>query len=229
VAVGTVTTGAAGSSASVSNAGTSGAAVFNFTIPRGDTGATGATGPQGPAGGGGGGTKTLSVFTPERNQPPSTAFATLNTRNSILVLDFDDTTNESAIFDGVIPDGALLGSGLIVRVWWMATTATSNAVTWGVQFEKTGTDNDADSFDTAATGTSTANGTSGIETLTSITITTIDGLTVGDRFRLKVYRDASSAGDTMTGDAQLLAVEVRQVLDMPTNLGSNLYLNANFI
>jgi hypothetical protein len=43
-----VTTGAAGSSASVTNKGTAGAAVLDFTIPRG---ATGATGPTGPAGG----------------------------------------------------------------------------------------------------------------------------------------------------------------------------------
>lgn len=47
VAVGTVTTGAAGSGAAVTNAGTASAAVFNFTIPRGDKGDTGLTGPQG--------------------------------------------------------------------------------------------------------------------------------------------------------------------------------------
>jgi hypothetical protein len=41
VAVGTVTTGAAGSSAIITNVGTSLAAVFNFTIPRGDTGVSG--------------------------------------------------------------------------------------------------------------------------------------------------------------------------------------------
>lgn len=53
IAVGTVTTGAAGSQAAVNNSGTSAAAVFNFTIPKGDTGATGetgATGAQGPKG-----------------------------------------------------------------------------------------------------------------------------------------------------------------------------------
>ncbi|OHD28169.1 MAG: hypothetical protein A2Y38_15670 [Spirochaetes bacterium GWB1_59_5] len=50
IAVGTVTTGAAGSSATVNNTGTSSAAVFDFSIPRGATGATGATGPQGPTG-----------------------------------------------------------------------------------------------------------------------------------------------------------------------------------
>lgn len=41
IAVGTVTTGAAGSSATVTNSGTSSAAVFNFSIPKGDTGAAG--------------------------------------------------------------------------------------------------------------------------------------------------------------------------------------------
>ena len=46
VSVGTTTTGAAGTNASVTNSGTSSAAVFNFTIPRGDTGATGAAGPN---------------------------------------------------------------------------------------------------------------------------------------------------------------------------------------
>lgn len=50
VAVGTTTTGSAGTSALVSNTGTSTAAVLNFTIPRGDTGATGPTGATGATG-----------------------------------------------------------------------------------------------------------------------------------------------------------------------------------
>ena len=47
VAIGSVTTGAAGSSASVTNAGTSGAATFNFTIPQGVTGTGFANGTAG--------------------------------------------------------------------------------------------------------------------------------------------------------------------------------------
>jgi hypothetical protein len=50
ISVGTVTTGAAGSSVSVANSGTPSAAVFDFTIPRGDTGTTGSTGATGPSG-----------------------------------------------------------------------------------------------------------------------------------------------------------------------------------
>ena len=44
IQIGTVTTGAAGSSAAVSNAGTPQAAIFDFTIPRGNPGTAGADG-----------------------------------------------------------------------------------------------------------------------------------------------------------------------------------------
>ena len=50
ITVGTVTTGAPGSSASVVNAGTTSAAMLNFTIPAGATGAQGIQGPAGVAG-----------------------------------------------------------------------------------------------------------------------------------------------------------------------------------
>lgn len=50
VDVGTTTTGAEGTQASVTNSGTTHNAVFNFTIPKGDTGATGPTGPTGATG-----------------------------------------------------------------------------------------------------------------------------------------------------------------------------------
>lgn len=167
---------------------------------------------SGGAGGGGGGsgTKTYAVFTPLMNQPPASNFATLDTRNSEAVLDFDDTTEESAVFVGVIPEAASLGSGLIVRITWMATSATSGNVRWGVQFEKYGTDQDSDSFDTATEAHTATSGTSGIEVVTAITCTTIDSLAAGDKFRLKIYRDVSdTTNDTMTGDAEITAVELR--------------------
>ena len=157
-----------------------------------------------------GGTKTYATFTAEHNQPPSTAFATLDTRNSIAVLDYDAATDENAVFVGIMPEAASLGSGLIVRLHWMATSATSGNVRWGVQLERSNTDLDSDSFDTAVEATAAANGTSGILTTTAITVTTIDGITAGDVFRLKVFRNADDAtNDTMTGDAELVAVEVR--------------------
>jgi hypothetical protein len=155
------------------------------------------------------GTKTYAILTALDNQPPATAFATLDTRNSIAVLDFDDASDESAVFVSIIPEGASLGSGLKIRLHWMATTATSGDVVWDVSLERMTTDLDSDSFDTIASGTAAANGTSGILTVTEITLTTIDSVTAGDGFRLKVTRDANNASDTMTGDAELIAVEIR--------------------
>ena len=156
--------------------------------------------------------KTLARFTPRENQPPASAFATLDTRNSIAVLDFDAATDEAAIFSGVIPDYANLASGLKIRIAWMASTATSGNVRWGVQLMRCNTDLDADSFDTATLATSAANGTSGIVTVAEITATAIDSLAVGDTFRIRIYRDADdAANDTMSGDAELIAIEVQQV------------------
>lgn len=48
LAIGQITTGAPGSNASCSNAGTASSAILNCTFPRGDVGATGAQGVTGP-------------------------------------------------------------------------------------------------------------------------------------------------------------------------------------
>jgi len=158
---------------------------------------------------GGGGSKTYGIFTPLDNQPPATNYATIDTRNSIMTLDFDAATREEAVFVSVIPEAAVLGSGLTARINWTATTATTGNCVWGIQYEKMNTDIDSDSFATAATTTSATNATSGIITTTTITTTNIDGLAAGDPYRLKVFRDAANGSDTMTGDAELISVEVR--------------------
>lgn len=160
-----------------------------------------------------GGSKSLQKFTPLDNQPPATNFATLDTRNSVATLDFDDgATNEEAVFVGVIPEAAVLSSGIKVRIFWAATSATSGDCEWGAQFEKFGTDIDSDSFDTATFAKTTTSGTSGIVNVTEITCTAIDSLAAGDQFRLKVVRNSSdTTDDTMTGDAELIAVELQQV------------------
>jgi hypothetical protein len=183
--------------------------MYNQLGPQGATGATGASGATGATGPL---TKSLVRFTgPKDNQPPATNFATLDTRNSIAVLDFDDTTDESAIFVSVCPQGANLASGLLIRLIWTATTATSGACVWDASLERMTTDIDTDSFDTAASVTATTNATSGVPNYSTITLTTIDSLTAGDGFRLKINRDANNGSDTMTGDAELIAVEVQQV------------------
>jgi hypothetical protein len=184
----------------------------NITITPSGSGATRQLTIASTASGGGGGTKTLADFTPRDNQPPATNFATLYTRNSVGVLEFLDSADRSAVFVKVIPEGANLSSGVIVSIWWMGDTATSGNVRLAASFERSGTDLDSDSFDTAPEVTSAANGTSGNESIAEITCTAIDGLAAGERFRLRITRRASdTTNDTMTGDMQLVAVEVQQV------------------
>jgi hypothetical protein len=158
--------------------------------------------------------KTLTYFTPLDNQPPASNFATLDTRNSIAVLDFDDTTSESGVFVGILPENAALASGVDVRIHWAATTATSGTCRWGVQFEKMTSDMDADSFDsTVAEIGSVTNATAGVPTVTQISCTGLDSLAAGNLFRILIYRDSGDAvNDTMTGDAELIAVELRSVI-----------------
>ena len=176
------------------------------------TDGSGARGWKDDPAGGGAGTKTLAVFAPGHNQPPASAYATFDTRNSALVLDFDDATDESAVFVGVIPEGAVLTSGIIASVRWMATTATSGNVRWRVAFERGNTDLDSDSFDTATEATGATNGTSGIATTTEIAATNIDSLVAGDTFRVRITRvGTDGTNDNMSGDAELRGLELRAV------------------
>jgi hypothetical protein len=154
------------------------------------------------------GSKTYAVLTPMTSQPPAANFATLDTRNSVAVLDFDDTTAEGATWVTSLPEGAVLTSGLKFTIHNFNTSGVANAAVWEVSVERMNTDIDADSFDTVATGSAAANATSGIKTSTTITLTTIDSAVAQDPIRVKVRRLPADAGDTMTGDAELFAVEV---------------------
>lgn len=158
---------------------------------------------------------TLAVFTPYANEPPSSAFATLDVKNLHPVLEFDAATDEEAVFTGVLPRN-YGGGGITATLIWAADTATSGDVIWETAFERmdTGTALNADSFATAvAASAATAPGTLHQPKYTTIAHTNgaqIDSLAVGEAFRLKVRRDANHASDTMAGDAQLLAVELKE-------------------
>ena len=175
-------------------------------------GAQGIQGVQGPAGSGGGsggsGTKTWRKFSASDANPPATAYALWQTRNSTPILAFNDSTQWSSFFVDVVPEGAVLTSGVLVRIAFVPASASSGVCIFGVQIERMNTSVDADSFDTAGTVSTTVT-SSTVPVVASVTLTTIDGISVGDTYRLKVYRDASNASDTMVGDAQILSVEIR--------------------
>lgn len=157
---------------------------------------------------------SLVSFSPQANQPPSSAYATPDTRNGILVLDFDAATDESAVFVGVLPRH-YAGGGLTVTGHVMHSSATSGTSRWQGQIERMNTDEDADSFATAQSAACTASGTSGIISTFALTFSAganMDSLAAGEPFRLKITRDAdgTSGTDDATGDAELTAIEVRE-------------------
>ena len=166
-------------------------------------------GPLGAAGGGAG-TKTYATLTPMTSQPPATGYATLDTRNSIAVLKCPPSVDSGAYWDLIMPEGAALGSGLKIRVHTLSDGTSGNARLL-VKIEADGTDADSDSFDADAQANATANATSGIPTVTEITLTTIDSLAAGGGYRLYVGRKGTDAtNDTMTSfNLQIRKVEVR--------------------
>lgn len=159
---------------------------------------------------------TLAVFNPQANEPPTSAYATFDVRNGILVLDFDTTTSEAAIFRGVLPAN-YAGGGLTLSIWWMATSATTGDVVWGGSIERAqegGTDQDSDSFATEQLSAAvTTNATSGIKNKSTITFSSganMDSLAAGEPFRLKIARKPADAGDTMTGDAEFTEAVLKE-------------------
>jgi hypothetical protein len=158
---------------------------------------------------------TLAVFTVAHNVPPTSNPATVDTRNNHLVLDFDATTNEDAVFAGVMPQGYAGTTGVTVYLHYAMTTATSGDIDWDVAFERIGDqqqDIDSDSFAAAnSVDNTTVPGTSGLVDIVSVAFTDgadMDSVAAGESFRIKVTRDAAS--DTATGDAELTRVEIRE-------------------
>lgn len=157
---------------------------------------------------------TLVIFGPLDNEPPASSYATLDTRNGHPCLDFDASADESAIFTAVLPRH-YAGGGITITLIWSATSATSGDVIWNTAIERmdTGTDIDADSFATANAATATTGATSGTPAYTTVAHTSgaqMDSLAAGEAFRLKVTRDADNGSDTMTGDAELLGIEIKE-------------------
>ncbi len=156
---------------------------------------------------------TLLVFTPFANEPPSSNYASMNLRNLHPVLDFDDSTNESAIFTGILPK-QYSGGGVTVYIHYCMKSAVADVIQWDVSFERIGEevlDIDSDSFATAQSGNDTVPGTSGHVGVIAVSFTDgaqMDALVAGESFRIKVTRNAAT--DTAVGDAQLVAVEIRE-------------------
>lgn len=159
---------------------------------------------------------TLVIFTPAANQPPATNYATFGSRNGRLVLEFDTTTQETAIFAGKMPRH-YGGGGMYGILSWMAATATSGTGGWDVTLERcadAGDDLDSDGWATAQVVTSlTVPATSGVVKVSSVALAAgaagTDSIAAGDDFRVRVRRDVAT--DTAAGDLQLLSLELMEI------------------
>lgn len=160
---------------------------------------------------------SLCFFTPAQGEPPSSNYATLDTRNGVLVADFDDTTDESLDFAGFMPLH-YAGGGITVTVGWMATSATANTISLDVSFMSV-TD-DADDLDTKAfaaaknANPTTASATGEVDYV-NITFTDgadMDSVAAGEYFRMRITRDANgtTSTDNMAGDMELVFVHIKE-------------------
>lgn len=154
---------------------------------------------------------TRFVFSPMAAEYPSSNYPALTLVNRRPALAYDATTNESAQWTAIAPQG--LTGTLTAIVTYVMASATSGDVDMDVSLEAVSdgdaTDLDtADSFDTVNSVDNTVvPATAGYIDQVSVTLTNADSIAAGDYFRLRVTRDAAS--DTATGDMYVLSVELR--------------------
>lgn len=158
---------------------------------------------------------TFFTGTPFSAEFPATNFPQLLLSNRRPVLAFDASTDETAYWTGQAPQG-FTGTPTLVITYAMAS-ATSGTVGFQAQLEAITA---ADAVDTDATtsfdsvnnsASTTVPGTAGYIGQISITLTNADSMAAADYFRLSLNRDAdgSAITDSATGDAYVLAVELR--------------------
>lgn len=136
VAVGTVSTGAPGSSATVTNAGTSSAAIFNMSIPRGDVGATGSTGAPGVDAFAVPTTRSLSLATAyQATNTAKPAVVTVNLSSVATISLSGGTTNTATVYIGAT-SAVASGTGTAMCNY---TNSNTGALTIGLNLSTTAT------------------------------------------------------------------------------------------
>ena len=158
---------------------------------------------------------TLVVLTALNNEPPASNPATFDTRNQHPVLDFDADTSEDGVFSAAMPRN-YGGGGVTVYCHYSMSSATGNSVKIDAAFERVGDeqqDIDSDGFAAANTVTDAVPTTTGHVGIANITFTDgadMDSVAVGEKFRIKITRDASDVADDALGDMELHLIEIKE-------------------
>lgn len=158
---------------------------------------------------------TRFVGTPYSAEFPTANFPQLTRVNNHPVLAFDASTDETCYWTFIAPQ--VISGTITLVLYYMMASATSGTVGFQAQLEAItpgdSTDLDATtSFDSVNNSASTTvPGTAGYMQSISITMTNADAIAAGDLVRLSLNRDAdgSAITDSATGDAYVLAVELR--------------------
>lgn len=155
---------------------------------------------------------TRFIFTPESAHFHSATFPELRLANQRPVLAFDASANEFAYWTAVVPQG-WTGTKTAI-IYLIMASATTGDTDWDVGVEAITPNSDtvdldaATSFDTDnSTDNTSVPGTAGHLQAITVTLTNNDSSAAGDYIRFRLTRDAAS--DTASGDAYVLALEIR--------------------
>ncbi len=155
-----------------------------------------------------------SLFTldPLSNRPPASDFATVDVRGDFVVLDFDDAVDEQAQFQTLVPSH-YQGGSLIAIVTWTSSSAVTGNAKLRVELVRLAAGANLDvppapsgSADLVV-GAPVASGDLVVSTTASMAVS---GLASGDILQVLVTRLATDAVDTMVGDIELIALELRE-------------------
>ena len=135
----------------------------------------------------------------------------MDVRNGHIVLDFDDTTEESVYFVGVLPSN-YSGNGITAVLTWAATSDddSMHQAGWGVSAERhpVGFDLDTDDFTPTGQAYIWLPTEPGEIKRTAMSLSDTSSFVAGESFRLRVQRMATD--DSAEGDVELLVVELRE-------------------
>ncbi len=156
---------------------------------------------------------SLFLFDPLSNRPPATNYASVDLRNGFLVLDFDDSTNETAQFLAALPSH-YGGAQLLAIVTWTTTTATTNNAKLRIEVTHLGGGANLDSLPTVDGSdeiTVTAPSTSGQLVLSQTSSFSAGAAVAGDLLLVGLTRLATDVSDTLVNDIEVVSIEIREV------------------
>ncbi len=159
-------------------------------------------------GGGGSGTNIGFINLQVQSYKLTGTPARLSAAENSWKLLFGDTSDESGIWQFVMPPN--FSSNLKCRLLYSMASATSGAVDMEVSVMATtpgdATDENIDSYDSTNVLVDAVPATAGYLKQMLFTLSSKDNAVAGDLVKIKINRDANNVSDTATGDLELLGI-----------------------